>query len=134
MRGSYGYNSSPVTVGNVAAVLLAIAVLIGLLSALGAPYSSGTRTGAIVKLSQKGFVNKSWEGEMVLGGVRSGAKGTLVANTFDFTVTDNRVAERLLKSLDDGAAVKVQYAQTIGYNPFTRDTSYTVLTVEEVAP
>lgn len=37
-------------------------------SACGYHYSSGARVGKPYKLSLKGFVNKTWEGEMVLGG------------------------------------------------------------------
>lgn len=34
-------------------------------------YSEGTRSDRIVKLSQKGLIWKTWEGEMIMDGMRT---------------------------------------------------------------
>ena len=50
----------------VAAVLLAPLVVLAIwtFSALGYAYSRGTRTGYVQKLSRKGWICKTWEGEL----------------------------------------------------------------------
>ena len=58
--------------------------------ALNWVYSSGERAGYVKKLSQKGFVCKTYEGELVLVSM----PGTQ-AEKFFFTVRDARVAKRI---------------------------------------
>jgi hypothetical protein len=60
-------------------------------------YSDGSRVGVVTKLSRKGLICKTWEGQMNLGGMKtvtvtsSDGKSSMdqtVPNTFDFTVED----------------------------------------------
>ena len=69
--------------------------------------SSGERAGYIQKFSSKGYVCKTWEGEIVLVSM----PGTQ-AEKFNFTVTDNRVAKKVVESL--GKRVRISYEEHKG--------------------
>jgi hypothetical protein len=70
-------------------------------------YSSGERAGYVQKFSKKGWVCKTWEGEMALVSM----PGT-VAEKFFFTVRDAAVAARINASL--GQRVTLDYRQHLG--------------------
>ena len=70
-------------------------------------YSSGERAGYVQKLSKKGWLCKTWEGEMALISM----PGT-VAEKFHFTVRDDGVAERINATI--GRRVRLNYEQHIG--------------------
>ena len=67
-------------------------------------YSDGERAGFLQKLSRKGWICKTWEGEMALVTL----PGT-VAEKFLFTVRDDEVAKQL--NADIGKRVTVHYEQ-----------------------
>lgn len=70
-------------------------------------YSSGERAGYVQKLSQKGFVCKTYEGELVLVSM----PGTQ-AEKFYFTVRDAAVAKRINETV--GKRVRLIYEEHIG--------------------
>jgi hypothetical protein len=70
-------------------------------------YSSGERVGYVQKFSLKGYVCKTWEGEIVLVSM----PGTQ-AEKFVFTVTDDSIAKRVNDSL--GQRVKLIYEEHKG--------------------
>lgn len=76
-------------------------------AALNWVYSSGERAGYVQKLSQKGFVCKTYEGELVLVSM----PGTQ-AEKFFFTVRDERVAKRINETV--GKRVRLIYEEHIG--------------------
>lgn len=91
-------------------------------------YSEGVRTGVIQKFSSKGIINKSWEGEMVQGGIRSRQQGT-VTNVWKFSVTNPVVAKKIDDAIFQGGDVAVKYCQSLIRNPLTQNTSYEVVDV-----
>jgi len=70
-------------------------------------YSSGERAGYVQKFSLKGYVCKTWEGEIVLVSM----PGTQ-AEKFLFTVKDDAVAKKVNDSL--GKRVKLVYEEHKG--------------------
>ncbi len=70
-------------------------------------YSSGERAGYVQKLSKKGFIAKTWEGELAMVSM----PGTL-PEIFHFTVPSDEVAAQINASL--GKRVKLHYEQHIG--------------------
>lgn len=70
-------------------------------------YSSGERAGYVQKFSLKGYVCKTWEGEIVLVSM----PGTQ-AEKFVFTVKDKIVAKKVNDSL--GKRVKIMYEEHKG--------------------
>ena len=109
----------------VAAVLLfALYVWI----ALSFDYSEGERAGYVQKFSRKGWVCKTWEGELAMVNL-PGA----MPEIFRFTIRDDAVAQRLNESM--GKRVRLHYEQHMGI-PTTcfGETSYFVTDVEPVGP
>ena len=90
-------------------------------------YSSGDRAGYVQKFSRKGWICKTWEGELALVSM----PGT-VAEKFYFSVRDDDVARRINDSV--GRRVNVTYQQHIGV-PTTcfGETQYFVTDVIAVA-
>ena len=97
----------------VVAWLIFIVILGGLLFAgyiwtmLSWSYSDGDRVGWMQKLSRKGVVCKTWEGELAMVSM----PGTL-PEMFTFTVRDERVAERINAVL--GKRVALKYEEHMG--------------------
>lgn len=76
--------------------------------ALNWSYSTGERAGWIQKLSRKGWVCKTWEGEVALVSL----PGTSTVEKFNFTVADEAVAEQLTQLM--GKRVSLHYEQKVG--------------------
>jgi hypothetical protein len=92
-----------------------------------ATYSEGDRTGELIKFSNKGYVFKTWEGELSQG--LSGNK------IFTFSVLDNdeEVIDELKKL--QGQYVKVTYVERYKTFPWWGDTKYYVIkAVKEKSP
>lgn len=70
-------------------------------------YSSGDRAGYVQKFSKKGWLCKTWEGELAMVTM----PGTL-SEKFLFSVTDPAVAAKINQSL--GKRVDLTYEQHIG--------------------
>ena len=70
-------------------------------------YSSGERAGYVQKFSLKGYMCKTWEGELILVSM----PGTQ-AEKFAFTVKDDTVAQKINASL--GKRVKIEYEEHKG--------------------
>lgn len=91
----------------IAAVILIALCAVYLRVAYTWSYSTGERTGYIQKFSKKGWICKTWEGElsmMFLPGQ--------VPEKFLFTVRDEAVADKLNRSL--GEKVSLDYDQHKG--------------------
>jgi hypothetical protein len=92
------------------AVLVAVtAILVAayLWVVLSWSYSAGERAGYVQKLSRKGWVCKTWEGELALITM----PGT-VAEKFYFSVRDDGVAEQINRSI--GNRVALVYEEHVG--------------------
>lgn len=96
--------------------------------ALSFDYSEGERAGFVQKFSRKGWVCKTWEGELAMVNL-PGA----MPEIFRFTVRDDRVAKRINQSM--GQRVRLHYEQHMGI-PTTcfGETDYFVTDVEPVRP
>ncbi len=70
-------------------------------------YSSGERAGWVQKLSSKGWLCKTWEGEMAMVSM----PGT-TTEKFNFTVWDDEVAAQINKIM--GKRVSLHYEQKVG--------------------
>ncbi|SFW57217.1 hypothetical protein SAMN02927921_02422 [Sinomicrobium oceani] len=91
------------------------------------PYSTGVRSGELIKISHKGVMVKTWEGEI--------SQGISGAQIFSFSVLpgDKEVIEDL-KELQ-GRYVKVDYVERMTTFFWLGDTKYFVTSVvEEPSP
>lgn len=91
-------------------------------------YGEGSRVGFVRKISKKGLIFKSWEGEMVL---RSSSPGEFSAEVekWAFTVDSDEVAAELGKVMESGKRIKAHYTQWL-FPPIKGDTDYRVKRIE----
>jgi hypothetical protein len=94
-------------------------------------YSEGKRGGFVVKLSNKGYVFKTHEGVLNVGGLYEGG-GTLNATQWDFSVgSDNKEGiEKLEEAIKTGRRVSLTYEEKFFILPWNGDTKYFVTEVE----
>lgn len=112
--------------------LLGLAVAV-MLAGCG-DYSDGTRVGVIQKFSHKGLLSKTWEGEMLLGGLKertsssSDSEGhvsvssSMVANVWAFTVEDPALIFKVEHAMQQGIQVRAHYRQEMVVGPLRSDT------------
>jgi len=93
-------------------------------------YSSGTRTGFLIKISEKGYVFKTCEGQLNLGGVDASPESGITGNVWNFSVKDDNVHKALQSS--EGKKVTLHYDQVNKPMPWQGDTDYFVTQVEVV--
>jgi len=93
-------------------------------------YSEGNRAGYLIKISKKGFVFKTIEGQLNLGGVGGDSEASILMNTqlWNFSVSDDAVYEELQKY--EGKKVSLHYKQKIRAFWWQGDTDYFVDDVE----
>ncbi len=93
----------------IAAVLIVPVIVFALYTwmALTWTYSSGERAGYVQKFSKKGWICKTWEGELALVSI----PGTM-SEKFYFTVRDDSVAVRINQAM--GKRVALTYQQHMG--------------------
>ena len=91
-------------------ILALVVVLLPVVYVLGVSYwsySSGERAGWVQKFSNKGWVCKTWEGEMAMVSLPGSTP-----EKFYFTVWDDAVADQVMKSM--GKRVALQYEEKVG--------------------
>jgi hypothetical protein len=90
-------------------------------------YSEGTRAGVVIKLSKKGWVFKTYEGQLNVGGYTDNA-GTMMPQQWEFTVRGGN--DEVIKVLEDaqlnGKRVKLYYKEKFYKYFWLGDTKYYV--------
>jgi hypothetical protein len=117
-----------ILVGLLIAGLLVLAVTF-LLSQLS--YSEGDRAGTITKFSRKGYVFKTYEGELLQGGFSEGT-GQLNAKEFLFSVGPGQkdVIQKLEEAMLNGKRVRLHYQEKYFRFFWMGDTKYYVTEVD----
>ncbi|WP_337044039.1 hypothetical protein [Emticicia sp. 17c] len=111
-------------------LIIILLLLIGLLYYLTAGhYSSGERAGTISKISDRGYVFKTFEGVLNEGGY-SGETGTLTPRYWDFSCKLDSVIPKLKRALKTGERVTLRYHEKFFQFPWNGDTKYFVIDVE----
>jgi hypothetical protein len=112
----------------IAGLFLAPLLLFGLYTwgALTWSYSSGERAGYVQKFSKKGWICKTWEGELAMVSI----PGTM-SEQFFFTVRNDSIAAQINAAM--GRRVSLTYQQHLGL-PTTcfGETQYFVVNVKTV--
>lgn len=111
--------------------LLLFAVLAGIAYYIFASmtYSDGSRTGQLIKISEKGYVFKTYEGQLSLGGISVEGDETNIGSIWEFSVANNGIYDRM-QALR-GKKVLVQYEEKYRVLPWRGDTKYIIINVEE---
>jgi lysophospholipid acyltransferase (LPLAT)-like uncharacterized protein len=113
-----------------------IGIIVGLILALAGftwltlhwSYSDGERAGLLQKFSRRGWICKTWEGEMALATV-----ATVNAEKFLFTVRDAEVAKQLTAEIGQHVTVHYEQRKWIPTSCFG-DTEYFVVSVQPTTP
>ena len=95
-------------------------------------YSEGVRSGTVVKISRKGYVFKTYEGQLSLlpyGAVKSQDR---VIESFEFSVAGKEafVIQELEAASLSGERVSLHYIERYAQFPWRGDTKYFVVKVE----
>lgn len=87
------------------------------------PYSEGVRSGELIKISNKGYLVKTWEGEI--------SQGISGAQIFQFSVEGGK--SEIIQQLKDlqGKYVKVEYIERYRTFFWWGDTRYYITKVEK---
>jgi uncharacterized protein YxeA len=86
-------------------------------------FSTGVRSGELIKISRKGVIVKTWEGEI--------SQGISGAQIFTFSVEDKN--EQVIEDLQkhQGSYVKLSYKERYATFFWLGDTNYFITKVEE---
>lgn len=71
--------------------------------------SNGEKIGTIVKFAKEGMFIKTWEGELIRGGLNNG--GGSFGKSFHFTVEDKSMVDEITYALETQKTLKVKYHQ-----------------------
>lgn len=93
-------------------------------------YSNGQRAGTLIKISRKGVVFKTYEGQLNLGGVSMDAQEGLSGNIWEFSVQKDEIYNQLQDL--QGQKVKLYYRQKYKGMPWQGKTNYYIYQVELV--
>jgi len=97
-------------------------------------YSEGKRGGFITKLSNKGYLFKTYEGELRMGGLYEG-DGTMNSSEWIFSVSakNKDAIAKLEDAIANGHRVSLTYEEKFFTLPWNGDTKYFVTNVEVLA-
>lgn len=115
---------------------LLLLLLLGVLGSAGyygfgnMTYSSGTRSGQLLKLSKKGYVLKTYEGQLFLGVYTPEQPSMSPGNIWNFSVKNEAVYNEIGEL--EGKQVRLHYEEHFRTFPWQGDTRYFVYKAELV--
>ncbi|MBL7137639.1 MAG: 6-phosphogluconate dehydrogenase [Bacteroidales bacterium] len=115
-------------------VIILLAILFGVFSFLyWGVYDEGVRAGTVLRISKKGVIWKTYEGQLSLESFGALKRVSPLAETFDFSVERNNDSiVRLLESVAlSGDRVNLRYIKRYMVFPWRGKTKYFVLGVEQ---
>lgn len=116
----------------VISLLVIVILFIAYVFICGISYSTGTRTGVVIKLSQKGYVFKTYEGELNLGGISEG-DGTIMPNRlWKFSVDRNNTSTYDAITQSEGKHVRLYYKEVLKNFFWQSETPYLIEKMEVV--
>lgn len=88
-------------------------------------FGEGVKAGELNFVVKKGYMFKTYEGKLIQSGFRSRTPGTVQSYEFEFSVTNDRIAQQLM--LSSGKEVELHYKEYLntlpwrGYNKYVVD-------------
>lgn len=108
-----------ILVYGILAIVLAVSAYIAAL--YYATFSDGIRTGELIKFSHKGYIFKTWEGEL--------SQGLSGSQKFAFSVMDNQPEVIEQMKINQGKFVKIEYIERYGTFSWWGETNYYITKV-----
>lgn len=96
-----------------------------------ANFSKGYRAGVPIKVSHKGVLFKTWEGQLNVGGLANSAEGAIPA-TWEFSISGSsqQVRDDIEQAIEGGKRVKLYYKEKYVTFFWKGDTKYFVYQVD----
>lgn len=79
-------------------------------------FAEGTRAGILNTFQKKGYVFKTYEGQLIQSGFRGNPTTTIQSNQFSFSVTDEKIAQKLMEN--SGKDMELHYKRYQGSLPW----------------
>jgi hypothetical protein len=98
-------------------------------------FGEGVKAGELNFVVRKGKIFKTWEGRMIQAGYKSQVPGSVQSNEFEFSITNEKIAEEL--KLSGGKLVELGYKEYFGSLPWRGQSRYivdTIYRIEEKSP
>ncbi len=97
-------------------------------------YSEGVRAGTVIKLSRKGVIFKTWEGQLNIRSFGAVNSSNNLSETFNFSIESDK--EEMLKVLQEvslsGERVNLHYIERYRSLPWRGNTRYFITKVERM--
>jgi hypothetical protein len=100
----------------IAAWVIAAGLVIFILVRYYFVFGEGVKAGELNYVVKKGFIFKTYEGKLIQNGLRSKAPNTVQSYEFEFSVSNEAVAQKLM--LNSGKNVELHYKEYIGALPW----------------
>ncbi|AMR33800.1 hypothetical protein A0256_21350 [Mucilaginibacter sp. PAMC 26640] len=95
-------------------------------------FGEGTKAGTMNYFVKKGYLFKTYEGRLIQSGIRSQTQGNISSNEFMFSVTDEKVADKL--NHNAGAVLELHYKEYLHTLPWRGVSEYVVDSVMTATP
>ena len=110
-------------------------IVIGLLIFVGVRYfyvfGEGVKEGELNYVVKKGYIFKTYEGKLIQSGFRSKAPSMLQSYEFEFSVSGEAVAQKLM--VNSGKHVLLHYKEYIGSVPWRGYSEFVVDSIVSIA-
>lgn len=116
-------------IGLTALILIPSLLIYGYVCFGAITYSDGTRSGVVVKVSTKGLLFKTVEGEMNYGGSLDVGG---VPKVFEFSVADAKIKDELIAAEKQGRRCTLHYKQQLLSQFWKGQTTYFITKVEHL--
>lgn len=87
-------------------------------------FGRGVKAGELNYFMEKGYVFKTFEGKLIQTGYKGRQAGTIQSNEFEFSVTNDRIAQQLMTA--SGKTLELHYKEYLGALPWRGFSNYVV--------
>ena len=87
-------------------------------------FGEGVKAGDLNFIVKKGYVFKTYEGKIIQTGLRSKQAGSIQSNEFEFSVSDEAVANKMM--MNSGKTFELHYREYKGALPWRGFSTYVV--------
>ena len=108
-------------------IVVAVVVVVGLVIFIGRFYfvfGRGMKAGTLNYVVEKGYVFKTYEGEMILSGFQTKGMTNMGSNEFLFSITDKDIAMKLM--VNAGREMVLHYKEYKGALPWRGYSNFVV--------
>lgn len=95
-------------------------------------FAEGTKAGVLNTFQKKGYVFKTYEGQLIQSGFRGNAGTNIQSNQFSFSVTDENVARQLMEN--SGKDLELHYKRYLGSLPWRGMQLFIIDSIYHITP